>query len=193
MGGARAGAGARPPVATAHTPLETPLESPVGPRRPREAAGRERPQRPPRGPGRKSESCLAIPDPRASPGRALVGNRALCGRGDICCKSHTNSRSRNHLGANEAGAAGRPTKVGPRIYEGGGERRTDPERGDDASSTHPLKLRRCSVIEAAKAVPAPSASVVFALGSGGAGESLNVPYCKGYFMAVPCATRRLSF
>lgn len=128
-----------PPVATARTPLETPLESPVGPRRPRGAAGRERPQRPPRGPGRKSESRLAILDPRPTPRRALVGNRALRGRGHICCKSHTNSRSRNHLGANEAGAAGRPTKVGPRIYEGGGERGTDPERGDGASGTHPLK------------------------------------------------------
>ena len=193
MGGARAGAGARPPVATAHTPLETPLESPVGPRRPRGAAGRERPQRPPRGPGRKSESCLAILDPRPSPRRALVGNRALRGRGHICCKSHTNSRSRNHLGANEAGAAGRPTKVGPRIYEGGGERGTGPREGRRRLWYPPPETRRCSVIEAAKAVPAPSASVAFALGSGGAGESLNVPYCKGYFMAVPCATRRLSF
>ena len=95
-----------PPVVTAHTPLETPLESPAGPRRPREAAGRERPQRPPRGPGRKSESRLAILGPRPSPRRALLGSRALRGRGHICCKSHTNSRSRNHLGANEAGAAG---------------------------------------------------------------------------------------
>lgn len=181
-----------PPVATAHTPLETPLESPVGTRRPREAAGRDRLQGPPRAPGQKSETSCVIPEPRPSPRRALVGSRAMCGREHICCKTHTNSRPPNHLGANEARVAGRPTKVGPRIYEGGGERETGPHKGQRLG-THPLKVRRCSVIEAAKAVPAPSASVVRQLmAHDGAGESLNVPYCQGHFMAVPCATRRLS-
>jgi hypothetical protein len=114
----------------------TPLDAPPDTRRPREPTPhRLRPQRPPRGPDQKSEGVGAIPAPRPSPKRALVGNRALCGREHICCKPHTISRPPIHLGANEGGVAGGPTKVGPRIYEGGGERETGPRKG--ATPRHP--------------------------------------------------------